>query len=126
MPAVPVTLTSSVPPPMAVTPPLPRAQAESIAKLFKALADPTRLQIMSIIHGSSAGEACVCDLTAPFDMTQPAISQHLRVLVEAGLLQREKRGAWAWYSLIPEAFELVRHLLPGPAFLQTHSAEECS
>jgi ArsR family transcriptional regulator len=119
MPAVSVPLTSSVPPPAeAITPPLPRPDAEQMARIFKALADPTRLQILSIIHASPAGEACVCDLTVPFEMSQPAISQHLRVLIDAGLLQRDKRGAWAWYSLIPQALDLVRHLLPGPEFLQ--------
>jgi ArsR family transcriptional regulator, arsenate/arsenite/antimonite-responsive transcriptional repressor len=96
---------------------LPRQQAEHIAGLLKALSDPTRLQILSVIAGSAAGEACVCDLTALFDMTQPAISHHMRILVNAGLLHRVKRGSWAWYSLLPGALEPVRHLLPGPAFL---------
>jgi ArsR family transcriptional regulator, arsenate/arsenite/antimonite-responsive transcriptional repressor len=99
-------------------PPLARTDAEQIARLFKALSDPTRLQILSVIEASTAGEACVCDLTEPFAMTQPAISHHLRVLVEAGLLNRDKRGSWAWYSLVPSRLELVRHLLPATAFLQ--------
>lgn len=121
MRAVTVPLSASVPSIEAATPPLPRAQAENIAKILKALADPTRLQILSIIHSAPNGEACVCDLTAPFDMTQPAISQHLRVLTDAGVLRRDKRGSWAWFSLVPEALELVRPLLPGPEFLQTGS-----
>ncbi|MEO3745344.1 metalloregulator ArsR/SmtB family transcription factor [Plantactinospora sp. B5E13] len=99
-----------------IRPPLARADAEQIARLLKALSDPTRLQILSIIEAT--GEACVCDLTAPFDMTQPAISHHLKILVDAGVLQRDKRGSWAWYSLNPSQLEPVRHLLPGPQFLQ--------
>lgn len=114
MPAVTVPLSAAV-----ASPPLPRDEAEAIARLFKALSDPTRLQILSIIDAAPGGEACVCDLTATFDMSQPAISQHLKVLVDAGVLTREKRGAWAWYSIVPEALEAVRHLLPGPTFLQT-------
>lgn len=98
-------------------PPLARADAEQFARLFKALSDPTRLQILSVIEASATGEACVCDLTEPFDMTQPAISHHLRVLVEAGLLHREKRGAWAWYSLVPDGLDLLRSLRLGPAVL---------
>ncbi len=116
MPAVPVSLTAGAP---SQAPPLPRADAEQLARLFKALSDPTRLQILSIIDASAGGEACVCDLTEPFDMSQPAISQHLKVLIDAGVLTRDKRGAWAWYSIIPESLETVRHLLPGPTFLQT-------
>ncbi|WP_127509125.1 ArsR/SmtB family transcription factor [Actinoplanes solisilvae] len=99
-------------------PPLARADAEQIARLFKALSDPTRLQILSVIEASATGEACVCDLTEPFDMTQPAISHHLRVLVEAGLLSREKRGSWAWYSVIPHRLELLHHLRLSPAALR--------
>ncbi|HZM83526.1 MAG TPA: metalloregulator ArsR/SmtB family transcription factor [Candidatus Limnocylindrales bacterium] len=121
MPAVTVSLSASVPSSEPVTPPLRRDEAEHLARILKALADPTRLQILSIIHGSPNGEACVCDLTAPFDMTQPAISQHLKVLTDAGLLRRDKRGAWAWFSPVPESLELVRHLVPGPTFLQTAS-----
>ena len=92
-----------------------RADAEQIARLFKALADPTRLQILALIDASATGEACVCDLTEAFSMTQPAISHHLRTLVDAGLLHREKRGSWSWYSLVPGRVADVRHLLPGPA-----------
>jgi ArsR family transcriptional regulator len=101
-----------------VSPPLARADAESIARLLKALSDPTRLQILSLIEAAPAGEACVCDLTEPFDMTQPAISHHLRILVEANILRRDKRGSWTWYSINPDQLEPIRHVLPGPAFLQ--------
>lgn len=98
-------------------PSLAREQAERIAGLLKALSDPTRLQILSMIEDSPGREACVCDLTAPFDMSQPAISHHLKILVAAGILSREKRGSWAWYSLNATQLEPIRHLLPGPQFL---------
>jgi ArsR family transcriptional regulator len=101
-----------------VTPPLARADAETLARLLKALSDPTRLQILSLIEAAPAGEACVCDLTEPFDMTQPAISHHLRILVAANILRRDKRGSWTWYSINPGQLESIRHVLPGPAFLQ--------
>lgn len=97
---------------------LPAAYAEDLAVLLKALSDPTRLQLLAMIENSAAGEACVCDLAQPFDMSQPAISHHLKILVTAGVLNREKRGAWAWYSINPSRLEPLRHLLPGPAFLQ--------
>ncbi|MGI5151354.1 ArsR/SmtB family transcription factor [Plantactinospora sp. CA-294935] len=103
-------------------PPLARADAEQIARLLKALSDPTRLQILSIIEATPTGEACVCDLTDAFTMTQPAISHHLKILVDAGVLDRDKRGSWAWYSLRPTQLEPIRHLLPGPQFLQPLAA----
>ncbi|WP_328992741.1 metalloregulator ArsR/SmtB family transcription factor [Kribbella sp. NBC_01245] len=71
-----------------------------------------------MIESSPKGEACVCDLTAPLDLSQPTISHHLKILVKAGILAREKRGLWAWYSVVPEQLETLRRLLPGPAFLQ--------
>jgi ArsR family transcriptional regulator len=100
-------------------PPLHRDDAQQLARLLKALSDPTRLQILSLIEGSTNGEACVCDLTASFEMTQPAISHHLKVLVEAGVLQRDKRGSWAWYSIVPAQLDTIHRLLPGPQFLQS-------
>ncbi|MBM0202330.1 ArsR/SmtB family transcription factor [Micromonospora sp. NPDC051227] len=98
--------------PAPVGPPLPRIDAEQFARVFKALSDPTRLQILSIIEVAPSGEACVCDLTEAFDMTQPAISHHLKILVEAGVLNRNKRGSWVWYSLNPGQLEPVKHLMP--------------
>jgi ArsR family transcriptional regulator len=77
--------------------PLTRAQAEQIAPLLKALADPVRLRLMSIVASHEGGEACVCDLTDAFDLSQPTISHHLKVLHEAGLLDRDKRGVWVYY-----------------------------
>ncbi len=82
-----------------ITEQLDRATAEELAHLFKAVADPTRLQLLAMIKSSPNSEACVCDLTAPLDLSQPTISHHLRVLTEAGLVTRSSRGTWAWYSI---------------------------
>lgn len=87
--------------------------AEALSTRFKALADPNRLRILSIISGSNATETCVCDLSAPLGLGQPTVSHHLKILVEAGLLHREKRGVWAYYSLVPGALEdLAATMLP--------------
>ncbi len=77
--------------------PLSQAQAEQVAPLLKALAEPVRLRLMSLIASRPGGEACVCDLTGAFDLSQPTISHHLKVLHEAGLLDRDKRGVWVYY-----------------------------
>jgi ArsR family transcriptional regulator, arsenate/arsenite/antimonite-responsive transcriptional repressor len=77
--------------------PLSQAQAEQVAPLLKALADPVRLRLMSLIASRPGGEACVCDLTGAFSLSQPTISHHLKVLHDAGLVGRDKRGVWAWY-----------------------------
>lgn len=85
-----------------LVPSLSREQASDMATIFKALADPARLQLLAIIKNSDNGEACVCDLTEPVGLTQPTVSHHLRILTEAGLITREKRGVWAWYALVPD------------------------
>ena len=77
--------------------PLTAEQAELVAPQLKALAEPVRLRLMSLIASHPGGEACVCDLHEAFDLTQPTISHHLKVLHEAGLLDREKRGVWVYY-----------------------------
>src|SRR5258708_37876140 len=77
--------------------PLSRKKAEHVAPLLKALADPVRLRLMSLVASHAGGEACVCDLTGAFELSQPTISHHLKVLREAGLLDREKRGVWVYY-----------------------------
>ena len=87
--------------------PLERADAETLATLLKAVADPTRLQLLALIRAKEAGEACVCDLTAPLALTQPTVSHHLKVLTDAGLLRREKRATWAWYSVVPERLDQI-------------------
>lgn len=83
--------------------PLSQAQAERIAPLLKALADPVRLRLMSLVASHPGGEACVCDLNDAFDLSQPTISHHLKVLHEAGLLDRDKRGVWVYYRASTQA-----------------------
>ncbi len=83
--------------------PLSLAQAEQVAPLLKALAEPVRLRLMSLIASHPGGEACVCDLTDAFALSQPTISHHLKVLHEAGLLDRDKRGVWVYYRARPGA-----------------------
>jgi ArsR family transcriptional regulator len=92
-------------------PALDADEAKQKALVFKALADPNRLRLLSIIRAGSTGETCVCDLTAPLDLGQPTVSHHLKILVDAGLLHREKRGTWAYYSLVPGALDDVAGLL---------------
>lgn len=77
--------------------PLSQAMAERIAPMLKALADPVRLRLLSLVASHNGGEACVCDLNEAFDLSQPTISHHLKVLHDAGLLEREKRGVWVYY-----------------------------
>jgi ArsR family transcriptional regulator len=84
---------------------LGEADAAALAARLKALADPTRLRLLSIIAAHPGAEACVCDLTDPVGLAQPTVSHHLRLLVEAGLLTRDKRGVWAYYRLVPGAVD---------------------
>ncbi|MBK9739597.1 MAG: helix-turn-helix transcriptional regulator [Actinobacteria bacterium] len=79
--------------------PLDRESAERLSRLLKAVADPARLQVLSLIKASPDGEVCQCDLTVPLALSQPTVSHHLRVLTDAGLLDRTTRGTWAWYSV---------------------------
>lgn len=85
--------------------PLERGAAAELAQLLKAVADPTRLQLLSLVRAGESNEACVCDLTDALELSQPTVSHHLKVLVDAGLLTREKRGTWAWFSIAPGKFE---------------------
>jgi ArsR family transcriptional regulator, arsenate/arsenite/antimonite-responsive transcriptional repressor len=91
--------------------PLSQQQAETIAPLLKALADPARLRLLSLIASHAGGEACVCDLNDAFDLSQPTISHHLKVLHDAGLIDREKRGVWAYYRARPQALSALAELL---------------
>jgi ArsR family transcriptional regulator len=91
----------------ALTAPLERDRAERVAALLKAVADPVRLQLLSIIRAADHWEACVCDLTTAVAVSQPTVSHHLKILVEAGLLTRQRRGTWAWFALVPERLEEV-------------------
>lgn len=86
-------------------------QAEALAGVLKAIAEPTRLRLLSLVAAHEGTEACVCDLTDPVGLSQPTVSHHLRVLVEAGLLEREQRGRWAYYRLIPDALQTLAQLL---------------
>jgi ArsR family transcriptional regulator len=90
-------------------------QAEKLAALLKALADPVRLRMVSLIASSEAGEACVCDLNEAFDLTQATISHHLKVLHSAGILDREKRGVWVYYAVRPAALSAVANVFSSPA-----------
>ena len=90
--------------------PLARPEAERLAKLLKAVADPARLQLLSIIHAAPDSEACVCDLIDPLGLSQPTVSHHLKVLTDAGVLTRERRGYWAYFRLVPERWAALREL----------------
>ena len=81
------------------------ADAEALALRLRALADPTRVRLVSIIAAYPGGEACVCHLTDPVGLSQPTVSHHLKLLVEAGVLSRDKRGVWAYYRLVPGAVQ---------------------
>ena len=81
--------------------------AERLAHLFKALGDPTRVRLLSMIAAAGTGEACICDLTAPVGLTQPTVSHHMKLLVDAGLVTREQRGKWAFYAVVPEALDAL-------------------
>ncbi|TIC84586.1 metalloregulator ArsR/SmtB family transcription factor [Nocardioides sp. GY 10127] len=95
--------------------PLSPESAEAVVPLLKALADPVRLRLVSLVAAHEGGEACVCDLQEAFDLAQPTISHHLKVLHTAGVLTREKRGTWAYYRVQPDALGAVAGLLSAPA-----------
>lgn len=89
------------------------AAAETLATSLKALADPTRLRLVSLVAAHEDQEACVCDLTEPVALSQPTVSHHLKILVEAGILTREQRGKWAYYRLVPDTLaDLARLITP--------------
>ncbi len=90
------------------------AGAERVARLFKALGDPTRLRLLSLIAAHDGGEACVCDLTAPVGLGQPTVSHHLKQLMDAGLLSREQRGRWAYYRVEQAALDDLAGTLRDP------------
>ena len=95
--------------------PITASQAADLAHMLKALADPTRLRLVSMVAAHEDGEACVCDLAEPLGLSQPTISHHLKILVEAGIFTRDKRGVWAYYSLVPSALSALSAVLhPAP------------
>ncbi|GGT22186.1 metalloregulator ArsR/SmtB family transcription factor [Nonomuraea spiralis] len=95
--------------------PLTEEAAAELATLLKAVADPVRLRLLSMIGSHAGGEACVCDLTDTFDLTAPTISHHLKVLRTAGLIDGERRGTWVYYRIIPETVTKLGALFTPPA-----------
>ncbi len=95
--------------------PVSESAAAGLAQVFKALGDPVRLRLVSLIGAHQGGEVCVCELTTAFDLTQPTISHHLKVLREAGIIDSERRGTWVYYWLVPAALERMSALLSPPA-----------
>lgn len=100
--------------PPVLSAPLDEAEAGRLAAALRVLAEPARLRLLSIIGAQPDGEACVCDLTAPLGLTQPTVSHHLKVLADAGLVEREQRGRWAYYRVNTEPLELLRGALASP------------
>jgi ArsR family transcriptional regulator, arsenate/arsenite/antimonite-responsive transcriptional repressor len=91
--------------------PISVEQAVDLARSLKALADPTRLRLVSIVAAADGGEVCACDLTGPTGLGQPTVSHHLKILTEAGFFKRTQRGTWAYFSLVPGALDSVGNLL---------------
>ena len=94
--------------------PMGEGAAAGLAQVFKALGDPVRLRLVSLIGAHQGGEVCVCDLTTAFNLAQPTISHHLKVLREAGIITSERRGTWVYYRLVPAALERMAVLLTAP------------
>ncbi len=94
--------------------PLSAEQAEQVAPLLKALADPVRLRLLSLVASHEGGEACICDLNAAFELSQPTISHHMKVLHDAGLVDRDKRGVWVYYRVRAQALAGLGALLGVP------------
>jgi ArsR family transcriptional regulator, arsenate/arsenite/antimonite-responsive transcriptional repressor len=95
--------------------PLSEDQAAELAVVFKALGDPVRLRLLSLIASRAGGEVCVCELTPAFALSQPTISHHLKLLRQAGLIDCERRGTWVYYWLLPETTDKLASLLARPA-----------
>ena len=91
--------------------PLSADQSEHLATVLKAIADPARLRLLSLVATDPSGELCTCDATDVLGLSQPTVSHHFKILVEAGLLLREKRGVWAYYSPVPGALDALAGLL---------------
>ena len=100
---------------------LSQADAEELAGTFKAIADPARLRLLNFIAAQPSGEACVCYLMKPLDISQPTVSHHLKVMYDAGLLDRERRGTWVYYRIVPERLGALRDAL---AFASNHHPQE--
>ena len=89
-------------------------EAERLASRFKALGDPTRVRLLSLIAATDGGEGCICDLTGTVGLSQPTVSHHMRVLVQAGLVTREQRGRWAYYAVVRETLDGLAAALRSP------------
>ncbi|MFJ7497401.1 ArsR/SmtB family transcription factor [Streptomyces sp. NPDC097727] len=100
--------------PTLLTAPLDEDRAVELAKVFKALGDPVRIRLLSMIASREGGEICVCDLTPAFDLSQPTISHHLKLLREAGLIASERRGTWVYYRLLPAMTDRLAAVLTRP------------
>lgn len=100
-------VTTAVPCCAPLTAGLSAADAEVLAHRLKALADPVRLRLLSVVGASESAEACVCELTTPVGLSQSTVSHHLKVLVDAGILEREQRGKWAYYRIVSGALDGV-------------------
>jgi ArsR family transcriptional regulator, arsenate/arsenite/antimonite-responsive transcriptional repressor len=94
--------------------PLSARDAARLAGVLKAIAVPARLRLLSMIYAHEGGEACVCELTEPLGLTQPTVSHHLKVLVDAGLISRDKRGVWAYYRAVPDALAALAAVFSPP------------
>lgn len=92
-----------------------KTDAARLADAFKAIADPARLRLLSFIAAQPSGEACVCHLTKPLGLAQPTVSHHLRVMYDAGLIDRERRGTWVYYRIVPARLAALRDALAAPS-----------
>ena len=94
---------------------LTTGEADQLARTLKALADPTRLRLLSMVAAHEGGEACVCELIDPVGLSQGTVSHHMKVLVDAGFLTRDQRGKWAYYAVVPGALEALALSIASPA-----------
>jgi ArsR family transcriptional regulator len=101
--------------------PLSAADADQLAAVLKAIAVPARLRLLSMIYAREGGEACACELTEPLGLSQPTVSHHLKVLVNAGLITRDKRGVWAYYRAVPGALNALAAVFGPPGQAHTTS-----
>jgi ArsR family transcriptional regulator, arsenate/arsenite/antimonite-responsive transcriptional repressor len=108
--------------------------AAVVATLFKALADPIRVQLVALVRQAPEGEACFCDLADEFDMPQSSLSHHLKILVQAGILERERRGTWSWYRPTQQPWDVMEQVMrpggplrdrPAPRKRRQRSPEDC-
>ncbi|MGW2112935.1 ArsR/SmtB family transcription factor [Streptomyces sp. NPDC001948] len=112
--------------PTLLTAPMGQDQAAELAKVFKALGDPVRLRLLSMIASREGGEICVCDLTPAFDLSQPTISHHLKLLKQAGLINSERRGTWVYYRPLPAMTDKLAAVLTRPQGPDRPSASDPS